>query len=350
MQAENQGRRGRVQTVLGLVTPSDLGMVLMHEHLFCDQFCDIWPLPAELSLRAKWEQPITLANRYDVLVNGGHYRHNMIVDSIEEAIEEMQLFRVAGGSTLVDVTPLPAGRDLGALREVARATNMHVVAGGGWLTHPFHSEHVRSASAEQLRDDLVVEVLSGVDGVRIGIIGEIGLSWPLHPDEEKMLRGALLAHLETGVAVTVHLGRHPDAPWDAIRIVEEAGVDPSAVILGHIDRTVSDRKELRRVAASGCYVELDLFGKEDSHGWPPPTWPNDATRLDHVRWLFEDGYGERVLISHDSGPRVRRARFGGPGIHHIPRRVVPLMRSKGFSDDEISQILVLNPAAVLTIR
>jgi phosphotriesterase-related protein len=340
---------GKVQTVRGLIDPSQLGSVLMHEHLLIDQLAGVRKRPEELSMRAKWDQPICLENYYDALANGGHYRTNMVLDSIDEAIEEMNLYRRAGGTTLVDVTPLPLGRDLAALREVARAVDMHIVAGGGWYTQPFHSPAVADLSAEELSEQLVGEITDGVDGIRLGIIGEIGLSWPLHPDESKVLRGALLAHASTGVAVTVHLGRHPDAPFDAIDIIRASDVDPARVILDHLDRTVADRDALLRVAESGCFLEFDLFGKEDSHGWPPPTWPNDAQRLDRIAWLFEAGFGDRVLVAHDCCTKTRRTKYGGPGIHHIHRRVVPLMRMKGFTDDEIDQMLVRNPAAALTI-
>ena len=53
----------------------------------------------------------------------------------------------------------------------------------------------------QRADTMVSEVMSGIEGsggVRCGIIGEMGCSYPLTPDEEKSLRAAALAQQRTG--------------------------------------------------------------------------------------------------------------------------------------------------------
>ena len=50
---------------------------------------------------------------------------------------------------------------------------------------------------------MVSEVTRGIEGsggVRCGIIGEMGCSYPLTPDEEKSLRAAALAQQRTGIS------------------------------------------------------------------------------------------------------------------------------------------------------
>ena len=50
---------------------------------------------------------------------------------------------------------------------------------------------------------MVSEVVNGIEGsggVRCGIIGEMGCSFPLTPDEEKNLKAAALAQKKTGLA------------------------------------------------------------------------------------------------------------------------------------------------------
>ena len=56
------------------------------------------------------------------------------------------------------------------------------------------------------------------------------------------------------------------------------------LIISHIDRTIFDADRLLRLADTGCVVELDLFGWEQSNYFPNPDidMPNDAAR---VRWL-----------------------------------------------------------------
>ena len=62
---------------------------------------------------------------------------------------------------------------------------------------------VHFAYCLQMADFMVGEVVKGVggsggSGVRCGIIGEIGCSWPLGDTERRSLQAAALAQKETG--------------------------------------------------------------------------------------------------------------------------------------------------------
>ena len=106
------------------------------------------------------------------------------------------------------------------------------------------------------------------------------------------------------------------------------------------------------LADSGCVLELDLFGLENSY-YPLDQridLPNDALRLRLIRLLIEHGHLERLLISHDICQRTRLKRFGGHGYGHIFRNVVPLMRRRGYSEHEIDTLLVHNPRRLLTFE
>ena len=116
---------------------------------------------------------------------------------------------------------------------------------------------------------------------------------------------------------------------------------------GHGIVDVHDR--LLRLADSGVVIEFDLFGQE--HSYYPLSdidMPNDATRLKLIRLLIEHGHLERIAISHDICYRTRLTRFGGHGYGHIFENVVPMMRRRGFSEDEIRTILVETPRRLLT--
>jgi len=96
-------------------------------------------------------------------------------------------------------------------------------------------------------------------------------------------------------------------------------------------------------------VSLDLFGQEASYyGLSDIDMPNDATRLQLIRALISHGHLDRVVISHDICYRTRLASFGGHGYGHIFRNVVPMMKKRGYSQDEIDAILVGNPRRLLT--
>jgi Phosphotriesterase family len=110
-----------------------------------------------------------------------------------------------------------------------------------------------------------------------------------------------------------------------------------------------DERELLRLADTGCVIEFDLFGQEQSYyRHADIDMPNDAQRLKFIRCLIDHGHLERVVISHDICHQTRLTSFGGHGYGHIYENVIPLMRSRGFSESEINAILIENPRRLLT--
>ena len=136
--------------------------------------------------------------------------------------------------------------------------------------------------------------------VKAGIIGEVGCTWPLAQTERKSLLAAAIAQGETGAAILVHPGRHPDAPLEILELLAGGGADTSRVIMGHLDRTVFEFDALQTIAASGCYLEWDLFGNEGSY-YPLANidMPSDAQRLDFIKRIADAGYTNRIVIGQD---------------------------------------------------
>ena len=68
-----------------------------------------------------------------------------------------------------------------------------------------------------------------------------------------------------------------------------------------------------------------------------------------INVLLDEGWGDRILIAHDVCTKHRLREFGGHGMDHILRRVVPSMRITEISDEQLDATLVQNPRRVLTI-
>lgn len=333
---------GKVQTVTGLIEPSAMGYTLAHEHLLAN----ICP-PEDRGLP---EGPLTL----DKL--GSDRRHwdrnplNARLESEPEAIEEMRQFKAAGGGTVVEVTSIGLRRDPAGLQRIAEASGVNIVMGASYYVHHYHPPEVAGMSEGQITERIVRDVRDGVDdtGVRAGIIGEVGLFWPVHADEVKVLRASAVAQKETGAPLMIHPGRDPAAPLDAISVVKEAGGDPSRTIMAHIDRTLFQREDMLALAETGCYLEFDLFGHESSY-YPlaPIDMPNDATRIDHLMALIEAGYRDRLLVAHDICHKHRMRKYGGDGYSHLLENVLPVMRRKGMSDDDVQALFAANPARIM---
>lgn len=335
-----------VQTVTGPVRAEDLGVTQMHEHLASDLRMYV---PEDLDEERRRE-PLGPANRYDI---GTHLRNEDVlrIDDVEGSADELDWFARAGGRTVVDVTSIGIGRSPQTLAALSTRTGVQVVMGTGWYVAASMSEGTRRRPEESLAEEIESDLTVGVadTGIRAGLIGEVGLSWPHHPAELRSLRAACRAQRRTGVALQIHPGRHPDSPRAAMAVVEDAGGDPTRTVICHVERTLTSVEAMIELARTGCLLEFDLFGQESSYYFVPEFtgMPNDAGRVRYIRALMEVGLGDRILVSQDICTKIHLRRYGGEGLHHLLHRVVPLMQRMGMSPSEIDQLLVANPARTL---
>ena len=343
---------GMVQTVLGPVPSSELGAATTHEHL-CIDFSFMYRPAQDTPSPELADAPITLENLGWVRRNYYSNRFNLQLMDLETTIEEVRKYRDAGGGAIVDATTIGIGRDPEALVRISRESGVHIIMGAGFYVAAVHPEDMDQRSVDDLARQIVGDIVDGADGtgIKAGVIGEVGCTWPLAGSERKSLLAAAVAQGETGAAILIHPGRHPDAPSEILEVLASGGADISRVIMGHLDRTVFEFDALQNLAASGCYLEWDLFGNEGSY-YPLAEidMPSDAQRLDFIRRITDAGYADRVVIGHDICTKHRLVRYGGHGYGHILENIVPKMRRKGFSEDVITAITVDNPARVLAFE
>ena len=379
--------KGFVQTVLGPVEPTSLGLTLPHEHVLIDMTlgacsADLlrhqsesgkaaastpeagWEPGEEgpgtaASYRARWQQPVCLENRADVARNWFYYG-NYKVTSIDDVIYEANLFKQHGGGCLVDQTSIGLARDPRGLQQVSRATGVHIVMATSYYTNEYHPAEVAELDIGGVEQRIMRDLEEGVaGGVQAGIIGEVGLCTRMHPDEEKVLRASARAQRVSGAPLSIHPGFGPDAIWTAVRILEEEKADLSRTIMCHVDHRLAskpaphsfDPEPFLELAKTGMYLEFDCFGWEESYRQRGKVdLPNDAIRLNEIMALVEAGHDTRVLMSHDIALQHWQRKYGGHGWQHIPETVTALMRYKGFDEQLIQRILVDNPRELLTIQ
>ena len=342
---------GKVQTVLGPVDPQSLGPTTTHEHLLID-FRVMYSEPAVAPPEDMAHKEITLQNRGWIHYN--HYSNyfNLLLDDVDLAIDEARLFKQAGGGAIAEVTTIGIGRDPAGLAQVSEGSGVPIVMGAGFYVDAVHPEDMHLRSEDDLARKIIEDIQEGVDGtgVRAGIIGEVGCTWPLTDNERKSLRASATAQRETGAAILIHPGRHDSAPMEIIEILSGAGADVSRVIIGHLDRTIENFETLAEIAATGCFLEWDLFGNELSH-YPLShvDMPSDGQRMDMIgRAVNELGCADRIVLAHDICTRHRLARYGGHGYGHIFQNIVPRLRTRGFTDAHVQALTTHNPARILT--
>jgi phosphotriesterase-related protein len=248
----------------------------------------------------------------------------------------------------VDPTNGSLSRDPLALARIARATGLNIVMGAGYYVAAAHPPDMDRRSEDALVREIVREVTVGVGdtGIRAGLIGEIGNTWPWTENEKKVMRAAVEAQRQTGAPLMIHPGRHETAPMQLVELVQKQGGDLRRTIMCHVERTIADERHLHDLADTGVWLEYDLFGMENSYYPYNPDFdmPNDGGRMRQILALIARGHRDQILMSHDIAYKTSLTKYGGYGYHHLLVNVVPRLRRKGVDDAGLRRLLVENPA------
>jgi phosphotriesterase-related protein len=145
--------QGKVMTVLGPIEPETLGITLTHEHLLVD--LRVWCEEPEeeeqkVFVKAPVEMPTLGAIRREPFGN----LDNCVLDDTALAIEELQKFKKAGGSSVVDCTNTGLGRTPLALKEVAQDAEVNIIMGSGYYIGRSHPYDMADRSVEMIADEI----------------------------------------------------------------------------------------------------------------------------------------------------------------------------------------------------
>jgi phosphotriesterase-related protein len=317
--------------------------VLAHEHLLIDITCWLDPThPLYERLRDERVRPevIDLVRQHPFACPD-----NVVLDDSDTAVAELGPPVVPEGVhvLVVDVTPDGVGRDLERLAEISRRSGVDVVTGCGPYVEPAWDPTHDAPTASA--------VAAGITALFRGdrppaVIGEIGTSSPMTPNEREALRGAASIQREVGAPLYVHVDPWSPCAEEALDVVADAGGDLSRTVICHMDITAT--RDLDAVVAlleRGCWVALDIWGDEDGYGGSP--MPTDADRLTATLALMERGFGSHLLHSQDVCTKSQLTRFGGPGYGHLWRSVRPRLLAAGLTEEQVHQQLAGNPLAML---
>jgi phosphotriesterase-related protein len=334
-------------TVLGPIAPEQLGVTLMHEHLLLDA-TPWFREPEAASLRPVAHGPVTI-EVLGILQNDPFIcLDNCRLFDEETAIAEVSRFRLAGGNTVIDPTCRGIGRDPLALQRISRATGLNIVMGAGYYLEPAHPRHVRQMSLEAIAEEIERDVEDGDQGVRAGIIGEIGISKDFTPEEEKVLRAAARAQKATGVPLEVHLPGWERHGGRVLDTVAEEGGDLRRTILCHMNPSGEDFAYQAGLAARGAWLEYDMIGMDYFYADQQAQSPSDEENARAIARLRDAGLLGSLLLSQDVFIKIQLVRYGGTGYAHILDYFVPRLRRHGFTDEEIATLLIDNPRRVFT--
>lgn len=303
-------------TVDGPVNANQLGTALIHEHFLVDF------IGADKINYNRW-------NRQDVLKKVLPY------------LEQLKQHQV---KTMSDCTPAYLGCDVVLLKMLSEKSGLQLVTNTGYygaINNKYLPPHAISESAEQLAARWIKEFQNGIEGsgVKPGFIKISVNPGPLSPLHKKLVKAAAITHLATGLAICSHTG--PALPaFEQMNILQQNGVQPGAFVWVHAQEEKDKMKHIK-AAKEGSWISLDGIGWSDSVGY-----------ADSIEKLKRANLLHRVLISHDAGWYQPGEKGGGKfiGYTNIFTQLIPALKLKGFTEHDISQLLVINPARAFAIR
>lgn len=337
-----------VNTVLGPVEASSLGIILPHEHILVDLSC-LWHKPKDQARDHLVDSPIELKDRGLLQCDPYHSKSNLLLEDVDLAIEELLEFKRLGGGTVIDLSAASIGPFPEQLKQVSEKTGLHIIAGCGFYTKLAHPDWIARASETEIAKVMIRDLTEGFAGtsVKAGIIGEIGSSNPIHVDEDRVLSAAALAQKETGAAINVHLPIFGRQGHKVLDILERAKADLTRVVLSHLDE-VLDHDYHTELAGRGVFIEFDCFGSEFYFDEDGEREPSDHERIEFLLKLIDAGLTSQILISQDACTKLHLQRYGGYGYSHILRSIIPRLQARGVSRGVLDRILIENPARLLS--
>ena len=317
-----------VQTARGPIPTTDLGVVLMHEHVFV------------LS-------PEIIAN----------YPEGWGDEAAREAdaVEKLNALKAVGVDTIVDPTVIGLGRYIPRIQRVAAQTDLQIVVATGVYTYNdvpmyfhFTGPGTGMGGPETMTDLFVRDITEGIagTGVKAAILKCATDEPGVTPGVERVLRAVAQAHVRTGVPITTHTHAGTRRGLEQQRIFAEEGVDLTRVIIGHSGDT-TDLDYLEELIAAGSYLGMDRFGLDFLLSF--------SDRVDTVARMCERGHADKMVLSHDASCYIdwlpeEALPLVVPNWHylHIHHDVLPALRQRGVTEEQITTMLVHNPRTIFT--
>ncbi|MDR8414319.1 phosphotriesterase-related protein [Nonomuraea sp. 3-1Str] len=314
------------ETVRGPV--ANLGATLMHEHVF------------GLSPEILWNWP-DIPEGWDLETRA------------REAAAKLDAAGAEGIDTIVDLTVVGLGRHVPAVQRVAELTRVNIVAATGLYTYdalpPYFGNRgpgTLFGGPDRLAEFFVRDLTEGIGrtGVKAAILKCATDQPGMTKGCERVFRAVAEAHLETGAPITTHSHSPSRGGLEQQRLLASLGVDLGRVVIGHAGDS-TDVAYLEELVANGSFIGMDRFGI----GTISPF----ADRVAVVAALCGRGHAGRMVLGHDSycfndrfDAEVVRRRHPDYHLLHVSRDVLPELRRRGVTEEQIHQMLVDNPRRI----
>lgn len=312
-----------VKTVFGEISPSDLGFVDIHDHL--------WKCGGMEVIHDK----------------------DFALDNLEKCRGELRSFIAAGGKTMVDMQPLGLGRDIEKLKAIAVDLPVNVLSVTGFHKGSFYDKthFANRYDLDQLIDMVTAEVTEGIEindycgpfvkrsSTKAGLVKAGTSYYKISALEEKLLKVVARVSKATGIPVITHTD-YGTMGLEQAKILKSEGVEPEKICIGHLDRN-PDPYYHASVLKEGVFVQYDCVARIKYH--------TVAASVDLIKKFSSEGYADKLLIGGDWGRSSYFKTYGGgPGLEYLPKEFTRLLAEDyQVSEGVIRKLFYTNPANYL---
>jgi phosphotriesterase-related protein len=319
-----------LNTAAGAIDTADLGVTLMHEHVFI--------------------MTTEIMENYPEGWGDGAKRE-------ADAIVRLDELKSRGVATIVDLTVVGLGRYVPRIARIAAATELNIVVATGLYTYNdvpmyfhFRGPGTPLGGPEPMVEMFVRDIEHGIadTGVKAAILKCATDEPGVTPGVERVLRAVAQAHRQTGVPISTHTHAETKRGLEQQAIFAEEGVDLSRVVIGHSGDT-TDIGYLEELIASGSFIGMDRFGVD--------AFLSAEDRVKTVATMCERGHAEKMVLSHDAScyfdalPEATLP-VALPNWHylHIHDDVIPALKARGVTDEQLTTMLVHNPRRIFATQ
>jgi phosphotriesterase-related protein len=316
---------GQVNTILGPVDAEQLGVTLMHEHVFIlsPEVQQNWP--------TGWDEE----------------------KAVTDAVARLNDLAAAGIQTIVDLTVVGLGRNVSLVKRVAEQVHLNIVVATGLYTYDslphyfdYRGPSMRPNGIDLLEEFFLGDIEDGIagTGVRPGVLKCATDKQGLTPGVERVLRAVAKVHRKTGLLISTHTDSRKKRGLDQQEVFESEGVDLSRVVIGHSGDT-TDLEYLETLLRAGSTIGMDRFGVD--------AYCPTAERVETVARLCEAGWADQMVLSHDASCHVDwfddalLAATPNWNFFHISKEILPRLRERGVTEPQIHSMLVDAPRRLL---
>ena len=315
-----------INTARGTVETTELGVTLMHEHVFV------------LSSEIMQNYPERWGDEEE---------------RVAEAITRLNELKSRGVDSIVDLTVIGLGRYIPRIQRVAAETKINIIVATGLYTYndiPFYFHYQGPGTPfdgpEPMVEMFIRDIEKGIadTGVRAGILKCATDKQGITPGVERVLRAVAQAHRATGVPISTHTHARTRRGLEQQLIFAEEGVDLSRVIIGHSGDT-TDLDYLEELILNGSYLGMDRFGID--------TILSFEERVNTVATMCKRGHADKMVLSQDAAcfndwfPGGSAAQVLPQwSFVHIHNDVIPALKARGVTDEHLKTMLVDNPKKI----